>query len=58
MADFKPVAANRKAFHDYEILEKIEAGISMTGNSIKTKRDSSKIKTYENQRNIKVNIYD
>jgi SsrA-binding protein len=38
MADFKPVAANRKAFHDYEILEKIEAGISLTGTEIKSIR--------------------
>ena len=38
MADIKQVAANRKAFHDYEILEKIEAGISLTGTEIKSIR--------------------
>ena len=38
MADFKQVAANRKASHDYEILEKIEAGISLTGTEIKSIR--------------------
>jgi SsrA-binding protein len=38
MADIKQVAANRKAFHDYEILEKLEAGISLTGTEIKSMR--------------------
>ncbi len=38
MADFKQVAANRKASYDYEILEKIEAGISLTGTEIKSIR--------------------
>lgn len=38
MADFKQVAANRKASHDYEILEKVEAGISLTGTEIKSIR--------------------
>lgn len=38
MAEIKPVASNRKAFHDYEILEKLEAGISLTGTEIKSIR--------------------
>ena len=38
MAEIKPVASNRKAFHDYEILEKIEAGIALTGTEIKSIR--------------------
>ena len=38
MAEIKQVAANRKAFHDYEILEKLEAGISLTGTEIKSLR--------------------
>jgi SsrA-binding protein len=38
MAEIKQVAANRKAFHDYEILEKVEAGISLTGTEIKSIR--------------------
>ena len=38
MAEVKQVAANRKAFHDYEILEKVEAGISLTGTEIKSIR--------------------
>ena len=38
MAEIRQVAANRKAFHDYEILEKVEAGISLTGTEIKSIR--------------------
>lgn len=38
MSDFKPIAANRKAFHDYEILEKIEAGLVLLGTEIKSIR--------------------
>ena len=38
MAEIKQVAANRKAFHDYEILEKLEAGIALTGTEIKSIR--------------------
>jgi len=38
MAEIKPIAANRKAFHDYEILERVEAGISLTGTEIKSIR--------------------
>ena len=38
MAEIKPVASNRKAFHDYEIMDKLEAGISLTGTEIKSLR--------------------
>jgi SsrA-binding protein len=38
VAEIKQVAANRKAFHDYEILQRIEAGISLTGTEIKSIR--------------------
>ena len=38
MAEIKQAAANRKAFHDYEILSKVEAGISLTGTEIKSIR--------------------
>jgi len=38
MSDHKQVASNRKAFHDYEILERVEAGISLTGTEIKSIR--------------------
>lgn len=33
------VAANRKALHDYEILEKVEAGMVLTGTEVKSLRD-------------------
>lgn len=36
--DFKPVSNNKKAFHDYTILEKITAGIVLTGTEIKSVR--------------------
>ncbi|EFR30828.1 SsrA-binding protein SmpB [Eremococcus coleocola] len=34
----KPLASNRKARHDYEILETLEAGIALTGTEIKSVR--------------------
>ena len=40
-ADGRPervFATNRKAFHDYEILESLEAGIALTGTEIKSVR--------------------
>ncbi|MEJ2637640.1 MAG: SsrA-binding protein SmpB [Calditrichia bacterium] len=40
MADgIKIVTNNKKAFHDYEILERIEAGIVLTGTEVKSLRD-------------------
>ena len=38
MAEIKQIAANRKAFHDFENLERLEAGISLTGTEIKSLR--------------------
>src|ERR687887_1077043 len=35
----KQVATNRKAFHDYAIEEKIEAGIVLKGTEVKSMRD-------------------
>ena len=35
---FKIITVNRKAFHDYEILEKYEAGLVLTGTEIKSVR--------------------
>jgi SsrA-binding protein len=35
----RTVALNRKAQHDYEILERIEAGLSLTGSEIKAIRE-------------------
>lgn len=34
----KPIATNRKAFHDYFILQKVEAGIALTGTEVKSLR--------------------
>ncbi len=34
----KIIAKNKKAFHDYEILEKIEAGVVLTGDEVKSLR--------------------
>jgi SsrA-binding protein len=38
-AGSRPVATNRRARHDYEILETIEAGISLQGPEVKSLRD-------------------
>ncbi len=35
----RPIATNRRAFHEYEIVEKIEAGISLTGTEVKSLRE-------------------
>lgn len=37
----KILAQNKKAFHDYEILEKIEAGIVLRGDEVKSLRSGS-----------------
>lgn len=34
----KLIASNRKAFHDYFILQKVEAGIALTGTEVKSLR--------------------
>jgi SsrA-binding protein len=36
----KQFANNRKAFHDYEILETVEAGLVLTGTEVKSVRES------------------
>lgn len=35
----KILAQNRKAFHDFEILEKVEAGIALLGSEVKSLRE-------------------
>jgi SsrA-binding protein len=35
----KEVAVNRQAFHNYEILERVEAGIVLTGTEVKSARE-------------------
>jgi SsrA-binding protein len=37
--DFKPVANNRKARHEYDILETVEAGLVLRGTEVKSLRD-------------------
>jgi SsrA-binding protein len=37
--DFKVVSSNRRAFHDYAIMETLETGIALTGSEIKSIRD-------------------
>jgi SsrA-binding protein len=34
----KTIANNRKAFHDYEVLEKLEVGIALAGSEVKSIR--------------------
>lgn len=38
--NIKVVTTNRKAYHNYSILETLEAGISLSGSEIKSVRDS------------------
>ena len=38
MAD-RDVAVNRRALHDYEILDRVEAGLALTGSEIKSIRE-------------------
>ena len=42
----KTIASNRKAYHNYEVIESLEAGISLTGTEIKSIR-SGKISLQE-----------
>ncbi len=37
--DIASVARNRKALHDYEILERFEAGVELRGSEVKSVRD-------------------
>ena len=37
----KVIATNRKAFHDYFVLQKVEAGIALTGTEVKSLRDGA-----------------
>ena len=39
MAGEKPIAENRKARHDYHFLERLEAGIVLTGSEVKSLRE-------------------
>ena len=37
----KPIAKNRRAFHEYEILETFEAGIQLTGTEVRSLRENN-----------------
>ncbi len=37
----KLIASNRKAFHDYHVLDKMEAGIALTGTEVKSLREGA-----------------
>lgn len=37
----KPITTNRKAFHDYHVLEKLEAGLELTGTEVKSLRQGA-----------------
>src|SRR6266496_5785246 len=39
MAGQKPISENRKARHDYHFLERIEAGLVLTGSEVKSLRE-------------------
>ena len=40
MADEKVISTNRRAFHDYTILETFEAGLVLRGTEVKSLRES------------------
>ena len=37
----KPIAKNRRAYHEYEILETYEAGIELTGTEVRSLRENN-----------------
>lgn len=37
----KLIASNKKAFHDYHVLDKFEAGLALTGTEVKSLRDGA-----------------
>ena len=39
MAETKLIAENRRARHDYDLLERVEAGVVLTGSEVKSARD-------------------
>ena len=39
--EIKTVATNRKAYHEYHILETIEAGIELKGSEVKSLREGN-----------------
>lgn len=54
----KIITQNKKAFHDYEVLEKIEAGIVLTGDEVKSLRagHASLIGSFATVHNNELNV--
>ena len=38
-SSFRPLASNRKARHDYHVLETLEAGVALLGTEVKSARE-------------------
>ena len=55
-AGTKPIAENRRARHDFQLLERWEAGIALTGNEVKSLRDgkASLLRAYADVRDGEV----
>lgn len=51
----KIIAVNRKATHDYEVLERFEAGIALQGTEVKSLRDQSSISFRDSYADFKDN---
>lgn len=49
----KLIAQNRKATHDYEVLERFEAGIMLQGTEVKSLRDQSSISFKDSYADVK-----
>ena len=41
--DVNPSIKNKKAYHNYELVEKVEAGIALLGTEVKSLRDKHRI---------------
>lgn len=37
----KTIAKNRRAFHDYEVVETFEAGVELSGTEVRSLRESN-----------------
>ncbi len=51
----KLIAQNRKATHDYEVLERFEAGIALQGTEVKSLRETSSVSFKDSYADIKAN---
>lgn len=38
--EIKTIAKNRKAFHEYEVMDRFEAGLALTGTEVRSLRDN------------------